>query len=79
MDAILNLLPGGGLTALLAGAGVLVVFVSSLLLGARKAGQDSEKAKEARRRDENLDKIKRAADASPSGSVLDDPHNRDNR
>lgn len=79
MDAILNLLPGGGLTALLAGLGALAAFVGTMLWGARKAGQDAEKAKEAKRRDQDIERLRRAADARPRGGVLDDLNNRDTR
>lgn len=79
MDAILNLLPGGGLTALLAGLVAMAAFAGSLLWGAHRAGQDAEKAKEAKRRDENLARLKRAANARPVGGVLDDLNNRDER
>lgn len=79
MDAILNLLPGGGLTALLGGVAFIMTALGMALFGARQAGKDAEKAKEAKRRDQDLERIKRASSARPVGGVLDDLNNRDTR
>ncbi len=46
--------------------------------GGVEYGRNQERAKHAAQERENLDRIKRAADARPSGSVYDDPYNRDN-
>ena len=77
MDWILNLIPGGGLTAILAGIVAVIGFLGTLLYGAKKAGVNQQKAKEAEARERNLDAIKRAAAAQPAGSTADDPNNRD--
>lgn len=45
---------------------------------ARKDGISEQKAKEAAAREQNLDRIKSVAGVKPSGSVHDDPNNRDN-
>jgi len=78
MDWILNLIPGGGLTAILAGIVAVIGFLGTLLYGAKKAGINQQKAKDAEARERNLDAIKRAADAKPIGGVQSDPRNRDN-
>ena len=79
MDWILNLIPVGSLTAI----GAAVVAGLGLLLGlfrmAKKAGRDEVIAKEAKAHEKNVQDILVAADARPTGSVLDDPNNRDNR
>ncbi len=79
MDAILKLIPGGSLTALIASVLGVLAFVSGLLYKTKQAGINQQKAKEAEARAKNLDRIKHAADAQPNGSVLDDPNNRDQR
>lgn len=79
MDWLLNLIPGGGLTAI----GAALVTALGLLLGlfkmAKKSGRDEQLVKEAKAREENIKDIIDAADARPTDSVHDDPHNRDNR
>lgn len=77
MDALLNLIPGGSLTAIIAAVIGVLGFIGTLLYKTKQAGINQQKAKEAKARAENLDRIKRAADARPGGSVLDDPNNRD--
>lgn len=77
MDWILNLIPGGSLTAILGGVVVVAGIIWRVLAGAKQSGVDKQKAKEAEAREKNLDAIKRAADAKPTGSVLDDPNNLD--
>lgn len=79
MDALLSLIPGGGLTAIIAG---VVALLAMLGFGAKKiqdSGVNKEKAREAEKRAQNIEKLKRAADARPAGSVLDDKNNRDER
>ncbi|MDI1266807.1 MAG: hypothetical protein PS018_26440 [bacterium] len=63
--------------AAVAGAVALIASAWAALRGAKKAGIDEQKAKEAEARAKNLDRIKRAADARPSGSLHNDPRNRD--
>lgn len=79
MDWILSLIPGGGLTALFAGAGVLVAALTTWLYKAERSGVNKQKAKEAEAHAKDLAKIRSANDARPSGGVLDDPWNRDRR
>lgn len=83
-DSLLGLLTGVKLDiAVLAAAVIAAVgFFSKLLFDARRAGRNEERAKGAKVRDQNLEEIKRAVaarDAAASGSVHDDPNNRDNR
>lgn len=77
MDWLLSLIPGGAVGAYAASAAVLATVVGTLLWAIRQGGKDSARAEEAERRERNLQKIKRAADARPHGSVHDDPNNRD--
>jgi hypothetical protein len=79
MDWILNLIPGGGLTAIMAAVVAAILGAWGLFSKIERSGVNKEKAKEAEARDKNLDKIKRAGDAKPVGGVSDDPNNRDNR
>jgi len=59
-------------------AGAALFGVWRLWAAGKSAGRNEERAKHAEDRANNLDRIKRAADARPSGGVHDDPHNRDN-
>lgn len=77
MDALLNLIPGGGLTAIIGAIIAGMAFVGTLLYKTKQAGVNQQKAKEAEARDKNIEALKRAADAKPSGSVSDDPNNLD--
>lgn len=84
LDLLLGLFTGPKLdVAVMATAAIAVVgFISKLLLDARRAGRDGERAKGAKARDQNLEDIKHAVaarDAAAGGSVHDDPNNRDNR
>lgn len=83
MEWLLNLIPGGSATATLGAIlGTVILAIGAgwkLLASAKKAGINEQKAKEAKARDQNLDRIKRAADARPAGGLSDDPNNRDNR
>ena len=79
IDALLSLIPCGGLTAVLVAAGGALLALWRIIAGVKQSGVDKQKAKEAEARAQNLDRIKRAADARPTGSVSDDPYNRDNR
>lgn len=79
MDWLLSLIPGGAVGVFAASAAVIATVIGSLLWAIRQGGRDAERAKEAKRRDENLARIKRAADARPVGGVLNDLRNRDER
>jgi len=60
------------------GAVAAVFGVWSFYSSGKQAGRDAERAKHAAQERENLDRIKRAADARPTVGVHDDPNNRDN-
>jgi hypothetical protein len=79
MDWLLSLIPGGQLTVILGAAGAALLALWRILAGIKQSGVDKQKAKEAEAREKNLDRIKRAADARPTGGVSDDPNNRDKR
>lgn len=83
MSWLIDLIPGGGLTALIAG---VLALLGALGYGAKKiqdSGVNKQKAKEAEARAKDLEALKRAADASigirPTDKLHDDPRNRDNR
>ena len=61
---------------LLAAGGALLVTWRVWAAG-NQAGRDKERAMHAAQERENLERIKRADAARPSGSVQDDPYNRD--
>ena len=72
---------GGGIAALAALVLAVVGLVSKWLYDAKKSGRAAEQLKGATIRDQNLETIKRAADArdhANDGSVSVDPNNRDN-
>lgn len=46
---------------------------------AKKRGREEKELEYAKDRAEQLNRIRRANDARPTGSVHDDPNNRDNR
>lgn len=77
MDWLLNLIPGGGLTALVGGLVAALGIVWRLLARERKAGRDEQKVDEYERHLEDLARVERANRARPTDSVLDDPNNRD--
>jgi hypothetical protein len=84
MDFLLSFIPGGGLTAIIAGAVAALGILWRLLAGAKKAGRNEQLVKEAKARDENLKRIQdaiRARDAvrPDDGGVQSDPRNRDNK
>lgn len=83
-NTIIDLFTGGGgsIAALAATVLAVVGVVSKLLYDAKKAGRMAEQIKGATIRDQNLETIKRAADArdhANDGDVSVDPNNRDNR
>lgn len=61
----------------IAAAGAALIGIWRLYATGKSAGVNQQKAKEAKARDEDLDRIKRAADARPIGLPSDDPNNRD--
>lgn len=79
MDWILNLIPGGSLTLII---GAIMAVLGALGIVSRKATiaeRNRNKAKEAEAREKNIRDMADAAVAKPTGSVHDDPNNRDNR
>lgn len=78
MDWLLNLIPGGGLTATIVGVVAALGSLFALFKTVQRTGYDKRKAEEAEARAENIGHIADAAGAKPSGSVSDDPNNRDN-
>lgn len=79
IDALLSLIPGGSLTAIIAGVVAALGIIWRILAGVKKSGVNQQKVKEAEARAKNLDRIKRAADARPDPDIVSDPRNRDNR
>ena len=77
MDFLLSIIPGGGLTAIAAGILAALAGIFGIYRSGHKAGQDKQRAKEAKDRAQNLDRIRDAADAQPR-DVLSDKRNRDN-
>ena len=78
MSWLLDLIPGGGITAAIVGLVAALGTLFGLFKTVQKTGYEKRKAEEAEERAENIDRIADAAGAKPSGSVSDDPHNRDN-
>lgn len=83
MDWLLNLIPGGGITAAIAGIVVALGTLFGLFKAVQKTGVDKQKAKEAEARAENLEDVRRAQRAGDAvradDSLHDDPNNRDVR
>lgn len=79
LDWILNLIPGGGLTAVLGAIVAALGMIVTMFYGIKKAGRDEQKAKELDAYEKHLKDIARAGDAKPSGGVQSDPYNRDRR
>lgn len=79
MSGLLSLLTGGNSILLALGAALLLAIGSWIhgRVSGAKAQQNADKAKEAEARDKNIEAIKRAAAAQPTGSVSDDPFNLD--
>jgi len=59
-------------------AGVALAGAWQLFASGKRAGRDAERASNARQREKDLDRIKRAADARPTTDIVSDPFNRDN-
>lgn len=82
MTALLSMLAAKATPYLIGGGAILAVWLLTILkavLWARSTERNAQKAKEAKARDEEIARIKQAAGAKPSGSLSDDPNNRDNR
>lgn len=62
---------------LVAATGALAI-VWRVFLAGKQSGINQERVKHAASERENLEHIKRAADAKPVGGVQDDRNNRDN-
>lgn len=75
----MSLLPGGELTLWGGLAAAVLAGLAYLFNRVKQSGIDAQKAKEAKARDDEIARIKRASNASPSGSLSNDPNNRDNR
>lgn len=60
------------------GMGAALVGLFSAYTTGKSSGKDEERAKNAKERAAELDRIRRASDARPTGGVSDDPYNRDN-
>jgi len=60
-------------------AGLALAAIVGAYFKGQQAGKDRAAAKEAKRREKNLDHIRRAADARPDPDIVSDPRNRDNR
>jgi len=78
---LLSLFTGSNtIIAALVGAVALAIgsYVKGRLAGA-KAERNANRAKEADAYEQHIKEIADAANARPSGSVSDDPNNRDNR
>lgn len=82
MTALLTLLASKASTYIVGAGVVIAAFVATYVKG-RLSGAKLEKAnqvaKEAKSRAEEIDRIKRAAGASPALGVHQDPRNRDNQ
>ncbi len=67
-----------GAWGVIAAVGAAAFALLAVLAGARKAGRDEQKAKDAEERNENLAKIQDAIDASNriDPDVMSDPNNR---
>lgn len=81
MDALLSLIPGGSLTAILAVvAAALAAFWRTYVAG-RRSGENEAKAKEARSHERELEDVGRAHDArnrvDAGGLPDDDKYRRD--
>lgn len=87
MSAILAFFGSGKMAIIITTAVAMIAFLWRLLAGAKKAGIDQQKAKEAIAREqarrEELNRIKDAGTAAarvrPDDRLSDDPYNRDVR
>lgn len=87
MSAIMAFFGSGKIAVIVATAVAMIAFLWRLLAGAKKAGVDQQKVKEAVAREqarrEELNRIKDAGTAAgyvhPDDVLSDDPYNRDIR
>lgn len=81
MTWLLNFISGGGLNLAVIGGAIVTIlgFFGTLLHKAKKSGIDQQKAEERDSYAKHLQEIQDAANARPTGGVLDDLRNRDNR
>lgn len=77
MTALLSMLAAKAAPYIIGGGAVLAIFLTAIGK-AFKAGKNAQKAKEAEARANEIDRIKRAAGATPVG-MQHDQNNRDNR
>ena len=83
MSWLFSLFDGGKMAILVATVLAMAAFVWRILAGAKKAGVDQQKAKEAEAHNENLKRIKAAADAGerirtqPDDPGVPDPYDLD--
>jgi hypothetical protein len=77
MDWILNLIPGGSLTAILAAVFAGIAAIGTLLYKTKQAGVNQQKVKEADAYAKSIKDIENAGNARPIGLPDDDPNNRD--
>lgn len=76
MEALVSIL-GNQLAWIGGGVLAAILILWRAVAGIKQAGVDQQKAKEAKAREQNLDRIRRAADAKPDGLPEHDPRNRD--
>lgn len=68
------------ITAIAIAIGAFLAAIIGAYLKGNSSGASKQKAKEAEARDQNLKRIKAAADAgNRPPDIVSDPHNRDNR
>ena len=83
MTWIVDLIPGGALTVIVAGVMAVLAAIGVVSRKATLAERNRNAAKEAEARAKNLDQIKKSTDAAnriqPDVGELSDPRNRDNR
>lgn len=79
LEFILNLIPGGGVTALVGVIFATLAAVFGIHRAGRKVEEANQKVKEAKARAENFERIRMAGAAKPTGDILSDPRNRDIR
>jgi len=82
MTALLTALAAKAGTYLVGAAVVVAAFVATYLRGrssGKATAETQQKAKEADAYEQHLKELAAAANARPSGSVSDDPNNRDRR
>lgn len=78
MDWLRGLIPGGGITAAIGAVIAVLGLALGLFKKAERSGYNKRVVEETKTREKNLKTIADAAGAKPTGSVHDDPHNRDN-